>query len=105
MFVFVFYFNTLLPVFVEFDVNFKQEYLDNFMPLIFFFFFFCFINFLFDLCILTQFFSLNTQYAVLHSFSEKRSKSLKMYFIHLQQSDRPLLCLKSNLSRIMSFAL
>ena len=29
-----FYFNTLLPVFVEFEVNFKQEYLDNFMPLI-----------------------------------------------------------------------
>ena len=34
-----FYFNTLLPVFVEFEVNFKQEYLDNFMPLIIIFFF------------------------------------------------------------------
>ena len=91
---------------MEFHVNFKQEYLDNFMPLIIIIIFsLCFINYLFDLCILTQFFSLNTQYAALHSFSEKRSKSLKMYFIHLQQSDRPLLYPKSTLSRIMSLAL
>ena len=43
MFVFVF---ISINVFVEVDVNFKQEYLDNFMPLIIIFFFSLFYKFL-----------------------------------------------------------